>query len=435
MNKAPLDLLDALNLESLSTWFQPITNLRTGTVVGCEALVRGVNSDGTIVAPSHLFAAAAAADMSLALERAAREDSISSFAAARPADSLLLFLNFSAAVLDSEELMPGNIHKNCLDHGLDPRRVALEIVESGVRDLHALKRFAERNRAYGFLVTLDDFGTQHSNLERVALVRPDIIKIDQSIVRAAGEDMYKRSVMRSISYLARTVGSLCLAEGVESYDDIRIAAEEGADLIQGYHLAKPHPDLRQVVEAAQQTGSEAVSLLRSDLSAKVLSEKGRQRRIDERVAEYVTRLRSGTRETWDVDLRELVEAVPEAECAYIVGIDGIQLSSTILDQSLENEVEGELSEALRSRAHPLFRPAVPGDSHALKNYVYALLTLGHSRYVTDYYVSLAGGHLCRTLAVRVAGAKPSTSAGGEPASVGAPPDFILCVDLVEVPRS
>jgi len=240
----------------------------------------------------------------------------------------------------------------------------------------------------------------------------------------------------SISYLARTVGSLCLAEGVESYDDIRVAAEEGADLIQGYHLAKPHPDPLHVVQAAQQNGSEAVSLLRSDLSAKVLTEEGRQRRIDERVAEYVSRLRGGTREEWDANLRELVETVPEAECAYIVGIDGMQLSSTVFAQS----VAGRPSDALRVRDHPLFRPAVLGDNHALKNYVYALLTLGHRRYVTDYYVSLAGGRLCRTLAVRVTvndthAELPDGSRSGPPAFGQTPPDFILCVDLVEPARS
>ncbi len=391
--------------DRLDVHFQPIVSLRTGQSLGHEALLRGYDGK-RLIPPPELFQRADQAGLGLTLERAARALALDRFRQAYPSEgaSPMLFLNFSARLVDDKALSPGRIAAACHDAGIPPARVALEIVESGVEDLPALRAFAERNRASGFLISLDDFGTQHSNLERVALVRPDIIKIDRSIVSGAQRDSYRRSVLRSVTYLARTVGAFALAEGVESYDDLLAAATEGVDLAQGYLFGRPGADLKAGEEHAEAVLADLLPRLTRDLSGLLADQTARQHRVTAELDGYIERLRRSAEELRDTILEELVAEVREVECSFLLEPGGRQVSSTVLKPGLQPRRSGSF-----------FRPARRGESHTLKDYVYALATLNQERYLTNVYVSNASGRLCRTLAVRF------TASGSE--------ELVLCVDI------
>lgn len=384
------EIAGALGVETLEVHFQPIVSLRTARPVGLEALLRAY-SQGSAVPPQELFARAEKAGLALALERAARSLALEGFALVYREldDPPFLFLNFSARLVDDKALSPGRIATGCAEAGVDPSRVALEIVESGVEDLRALEAFAGRNRAHGFLISLDDFGTQHSNLERVALVRPDIIKIDRSIISGVAEDPYRRSVLRSVTYLARTVGAFALAEGVERYEDLLAAAVEGVDLAQGYFLGRPTADIEGARDAAATKLAEIQPRLTRDLSGHLMEGASRQQRVIGEIERFLGLLRRAGEPEREEILERLVREVEEVECAYLLEPRGRQITATILDPGLAPESRGAF-----------FRPAEVGEDHSLKDYVYALAALKQERYLTNVYLSHASGRLCRTLTVR-----------------------------------
>jgi len=398
------ELLGALGIEALKTHFQPIINLKSGGVAGSEALVRGRTAAGEIVPPAALFTRAAEQNCRVGLERAARENAIRSFAAERTSEDSLLFLNFSSWMLDDHMLEPGLIEATCRAVGLDPRQVAIEIVEATVRDLEAIRLFAQRNRTAGFVITLDDFGTEHSNLQRIPLVRPDIIKIDRSIVHGVADDAYQHSVLRSVVYLARFAGALALAEGVERYEDLIVCTQEGADLTQGFLVGRPQPSLTHSHEAAFTALADIMPRLRQDLTATLRRRIEYQSGVHERIQHYCTRMSGATEAERVAVLEELVRSADDVECAYLVRPDGVQITETIVADGVT---------LLHDRA--LFSPAHPGDNHALKEYIYGLISLGHSHFLTDRYVSMASGRNVQTLSTRL----PSSPDGA-----------ILCVDLV-----
>jgi EAL domain-containing protein (putative c-di-GMP-specific phosphodiesterase class I) len=102
-----------------------------------------------------------------------------------------------------------------------------------------LKRFIENQRKQGVLIALDDIGAGFSNLERVAELKPDLIKIDRSLVMGLHQSYHKQEVFSSLVKLAHSLGALLLAEGAESEEETMQALELGADMIQGYYFSRP----------------------------------------------------------------------------------------------------------------------------------------------------------------------------------------------------
>ena len=400
-------LRDVLELRELLVYFQPIFNIRTGNVLGLEALLRPVGVGGEMIAPGIVFQRAERDGVLLELEREARELALREFAAQRGDAELVLFLNFSAVLLDHGHLDPGRILRTVRGHDLPVESVALEIVESGVQSQEQLASFADRNRASGFLIILDDFGTEHSNLERVALVRPDIIKIDRGIVSGAANDPIKRSVLRSIAYLARQIGALSLAEGIEHYDDLIACAEEGVELGQGFLLGRPAPDLAGACRREQEAASRALRQLRSDLSDRLRSSSSVMQEVETTVASITERLSTAASTEMEAVLEGAVAASPQVQCAYVVDTDGVQRTETVM-------APGSVS----PRRHPVFQPARRGTNHSLKDYVYGPVALRRNEFLTQPYLSLASGTLCRTYARRF------TTGDGD--------QLILCIDTPHI---
>lgn len=397
------DLEHRANVVELTSYFQPVFNLRTGRVVGVEALMRPITARGDILAPETLLERARREGLLLELERKTRSVAVERFSRSRRSEDMILFLNFSATLLDGGQLDPGRLASTIRDYGLRERSVAIEIVESGVRSQDELATFARRNRDAGFLIGLDDFGTKHSNLERVTVVRPDIIKIDRSIVSGTARNPVKRSVLRSIAYLARTIGALSLAEGVEVYEDLLACAVEGVELAQGYLLGRPTPTVTEAQR--RESAHESLSRLGRDLRMRLSALNASNREIEvvvEALAERFERAEEG-----DIERIAEEEAGKSGtfECIYLIDDRGVQLTRTIATRHTERRVQ----------RHAIFQPAGKGADHSLKDYVYAPLALGHRRYVTEPYLSLATGSLCRTWSRRV-----RSPAGRE---------LIVCVDV------
>ena len=125
--------------------------------------------------------------------------------------------------------------------GLLPRNVAVEFLEARLEEVARFGALAAELRQLGFLVVLDDVGAGHSNLDRIPLFRPHVIKVDRSLISGVRDDFYKQETLKSLVSLSRRIGALVVAEGIETEEEAISALELGADLLQGFFLSRPQP--------------------------------------------------------------------------------------------------------------------------------------------------------------------------------------------------
>lgn len=127
-----------------------------------------------------------------------------------------------------------------LETGINPEQIVLEITENTF--LEGNQKMKERLKKYRYLgckIAIDDVGKGSSNLERVAHLSPDIIKVDLSLVQKSSTERSYRDVLHALSILSQKLGASLLFEGIESLDNVKNAWKNGAQYYQGYLFAKP----------------------------------------------------------------------------------------------------------------------------------------------------------------------------------------------------
>jgi diguanylate cyclase (GGDEF)-like protein len=232
----------------LQICFQPIWDVRRGTILGFEALARPYAKYG-LAGPQEAFDVAAAIDRAHDLDRICREAAIAR--AVELPGGTLLFLNVSPQTLARELLEPRTLAASFAEVGLLPERVVLEITERFAGPAEAVIAAAERLQRFGFKLALDDTGAGNAGLEYLSRLRVDYIKIDAAIVANAPLDMAARGVIAAVVALAATTGAYVIAEGIEdqaTLDSIR--GLDGTDRrkthdvrgVQGYFLGRPEED-------------------------------------------------------------------------------------------------------------------------------------------------------------------------------------------------
>jgi EAL domain-containing protein (putative c-di-GMP-specific phosphodiesterase class I) len=378
----------------VTTHFQPIFSARQKAVVGVEALARGVRADGALVPPQHLFKMAADEGLSVVVEGLCRASAVDAFAAleARPGE-LLLFLNLDLVGQPEPEALPDDLERLAARGGLAPASVAVELLEARLDDVARFAALAAALRARGFLVVLDDVGAGHSNLDRIPLFRPDVIKIDRSLITGVDGDYYKQETLKSLVGLSRRIGALVVAEGIETEGEAITALELGADLLQGFYLSRPKAVAALRDGGLARVSTEVEGLARKFKSHMVGAINGRKlqhRRFNVILNRILCDLGATEAAAFDDILARIIPEYPTVECIYVLDDAGAQVTETVW-----NPAHGELSKPQPGGA--LFRPAPRGTDHSLKEYYYVPLDVELQKYTTDPYVSLASGNLCRTI--------------------------------------
>jgi len=240
-------LHEILENEKICTFFQPIVSLKTGEIFAYEALVRGLRDNSTLlIAPHDLFREAERETIAIEFDRLCRKKALESFKQFHSESSSMMFMNINTSVISPEN--PERPHINVITNqmGFDPQHIGLELIESRAFSSSELIDFVSHYRDAGFLIIIDDFGCEHSNIDRLIQIHPDVIKVDRSIICNIEKDPYRQSILKSIHSLAQMTGALCLAEGVETVEEIRTCHLLGVDLFQGFAVACPAPDLPQL---------------------------------------------------------------------------------------------------------------------------------------------------------------------------------------------
>ncbi|EPR32969.1 diguanylate phosphodiesterase [Alkalidesulfovibrio alkalitolerans DSM 16529] len=384
--------LDAILARRLLTaHLQPIVSLKRQRVFGVEALARGLSpctgNGKTIIPPATLFAMADESSSRLALDRLCRETALAAFAALHANDpGLLLHVNLDGSILNDRTVGSGHMLRSARQHGVAPGNVVIEVIESRVDDSQALLRFAEGMREAGFLLALDDVGAGHSNLDRIPLLRPDIIKMDRSLIAGIDQVYHQQVIAASLVKMAARIGALVIAEGVEHEAEVLTLMEIGVELFQGWHFARaaeaanPLPDLSRLM-------SDTATTFRRHQMAKITARKRLHAMYAGLSSEIAERLGARPPEEFDELLCEALALHPALECLYVLDESGRQSSETVCREPAPRQ--GRL----------LYQPARKGADHSLKDY-YLPLAAGLSRYTSEPYISLASGSLCQTIAAR-----------------------------------
>ncbi len=224
---------------ALRTVFQPIVDLRDGSVYAHEALIRGPQAMPLHSADA-LFGAARREGIVERFEFACIGIALKTWAAlAQPGR---LFLNISAnALLAAVRIRSATDLLAAVDEfGLLPRMLTFEITEhEHVSDVDALVAAAREVQAAGVSFALDDFGDGRSSLRLWSELGPDIVKIDKYFTQSIASRARKLQTLRALMQIAEVFGSRLVAEGIENADDLRAVRDLGIDLGQGYFLGRP----------------------------------------------------------------------------------------------------------------------------------------------------------------------------------------------------
>lgn len=210
--------------------FQPIVSLKSGEIIGHEALVRGPKGTSWEF-PQKIFGPTVQAHRGRELEARCRHLAFSAGRRSLPRGQTL-FLNVDLHHLDLP-LVPDGAPKPA-------HQVAIEVSERHemVRDAAALEALRVW-RSEGHLIVQDDFGVGYASLGGVVAIKPDIIKVDRFLVTGLDRDRDRRAAMGAVVRVAQDLGAEVVAEGVETVAELRALQDCGVHYAQGYLLGKP----------------------------------------------------------------------------------------------------------------------------------------------------------------------------------------------------
>ncbi len=228
---------ELIRREAVVCYYQPIVT-GDGARYAYELLARFPKEDGGMRYPNEVFAAAKLRGRLYALDRLCRLTAVK-YAAKL---NTLAFINFIPTSIYSPEHCLQSTVALAERLGADPSRFVFEVVESErVADIDHLKRILAYYKARGFRYALDDVGEGYSTIELLDDLRPHYMKLDMKYVQGVASDAEKQDTARSFLAYALRIGSIPLAEGVETEADYEWLKREGYVLFQGYLFGKPSP--------------------------------------------------------------------------------------------------------------------------------------------------------------------------------------------------
>jgi len=234
-------LKEIIMSESVDTHFQPIVNMKDGSIFAYEALTRGPKGS-PMESPLMLFGIAEKANLSFELDRLCRKKAIMN---AKGLDkSQKLFVNTFPTTMHDPEFKGDVLQQLLSSVGLVGSNIVFEITERFAIENYAL---FQREQAYysnlGFGLAVDDIGTGYGSLEAIANLKPEYVKVDISIIRGINESNVKQELLKAVMDIGRKVRAKILAEGIETQEELDVTRALGVDFAQGYRLAKPSPSL------------------------------------------------------------------------------------------------------------------------------------------------------------------------------------------------
>lgn len=234
-------LLDrAISSQAFQFHFQPIVDVRAGSVVAYEALCRGTLPDFRF--PDKIFATAEQVDRVWDLGHVLRDvaGEASANLHSSPQRGCMMFLN-----IHPRDIEDPSFERQMLDGPIATfaSSIVLELTErAAIIDYGGLRQLLGRLRDRGFRIAIDDLGSGYAGLTALAEIEPEFIKFDMGLVRDLHRRPVKQRLIERISGFANEMNATTISEGVETAEERDALLCCGSTIMQGYFFAKPAPE-------------------------------------------------------------------------------------------------------------------------------------------------------------------------------------------------
>lgn len=236
------EISDGIRKGEFVPYYQPVIDIVSGRLKGCEVLVRWKKPDGRILVPGHFITLAEASGeifpMTIALMEAARADLAECYAR-RP--GLKVGFNLFAGHFDDVTIVD-DVRRIFDGSPILLTQLMFEVTErQPLHDIRMARTVISKLQGLGARVALDDVGTGHGGLSYLLKLGFDVMKMDKMFVDAIGTDRYSIAIVDSLVKLANAMNLDLIAEGVETFEQVEYLRAKGVRMAQGYVFAPPLP--------------------------------------------------------------------------------------------------------------------------------------------------------------------------------------------------
>lgn len=237
------DLRRAVEREEFAVHYQPIVSLRSGKIVGHEALLRWERPERGMVSPGEFVPLAEEMGLIVPIGTFVLREACHRTALWRASFPNLRPLRVSVNISPIQMAQPGMVEivrSTLRESGLDGRDLHMELTEGAItREPEAAAAALSSLRSLGVRIHIDDFGTGYSSLSLLHRFTVDALKIDQAFVGRMDVSDKDAEIVQTVTTLAHSLGMEVIAEGVDTPERLRILRKVGCEYGQGYLFSKP----------------------------------------------------------------------------------------------------------------------------------------------------------------------------------------------------
>lgn len=231
----------------LDSVFQPLIERASGIVVGHEAHLRVVAGEGQALPAQAVFLEAHDDDALVHVDRLVRTLHALNFLLQREQAGGTLALNVHPQLIRAVPERHGHVFESVLSRcGLTPERVVLELTDDGLADPAPLAGAITEYQARGYRIALDNFGRHSIDIGRLAVLAPDIVKLDRSLCGHAGHLALARRVPEGLVPEIRDLGMTIASQHIETAEQLQLAESLGVDWLQGHRVGRPAHECKPI---------------------------------------------------------------------------------------------------------------------------------------------------------------------------------------------
>ncbi len=319
-----------MNEIDIEPYFQPIFSMSSKDICGFEVLARGRSGTGGLVQPDLLFRDKNADDR-IRIDRIVREKAFEKLS--RLSGTKRLFIN----VMPEYFLRIQNIRQDshllrmCRRYGVPPENIVIEITEHAADRFPEIVRTVKAYQEAGFVIAIDDWGAEHSNFERLSMIRPSIVKLDGQFLWEAASDPNIAEIFCTAAAMISKLGVKVIAEGVEKAEYLYMALDAGCPMAQGFLLGTPAPD---IPDKSRLNGllDRVFFQYRDGKIKHLIREKKRINQYARAMTGELKKILSLKPSTGEllVHLRDIMEKHREVVKAYVLSPEGVQVSANLI---------------------------------------------------------------------------------------------------------
>jgi len=369
-----------INNNKIEIFFQPIVSIKDKKIFAYEALTRAYDENNQFISPLYLFDKAKEENLSCLLDNYVRELALKKFQSYYKNDNdVLLFLNIEASIIDSDE--KDEFISLVSHYKIPTSNIVIEIKEDQIENSDSLKDFVARYKEEKFIIAIDDFGTGYSSFDRLEFIKPDIVKIDRSLIYNIHENFINSEILKAISNMCQKIGAMVLGEGVEHRDEVLSCLKKDIDIFQGFWFCKPQKEIDSftkdnIIESVDYISNRYRSMIKQDIHKKkeLLSD------FQDLTQKVLSVLEHNSIE--DISrVDTIVLENSKLEAIYIIDEEsGLQVGKTVI----------------HSKKRALYTPTKDKHDHSLSEYYFLTKESSRQEYLSCKYISKASGNMCRT---------------------------------------